>query len=149
MNRDIPSVFTTVTGVGLYLFVCVCFILTFIRITMIVFRIYEHLNFGVDIMDTASLEQLRGLANVISVCSRTPQIISNFRTKSTGSLSLLTLTLMLGGNLARVFTTIAEASNYNGTVLVGYIASLLTNCILVIQIVHYWPRGEENKSKHQ
>jgi mannose-P-dolichol utilization defect protein 1 len=44
----------------------------------------------------------------LSLSSRVPQIVSNFRLRSTGQLSIITTLLLFGGNVARVFTTIQE-----------------------------------------
>ena len=65
------------------------------------------------IMEETLLESLRGLNIAVIIFSRVPQIISNFRNSSTGALSLITTFLQFAGSVARVFTTLADESNYN------------------------------------
>lgn len=46
--------------------------------------------------------------NVVFMAARVPQIVSNFRTRNTGQLSLATNAINLLGCVVRIFTTIQE-----------------------------------------
>eukprot|EP01102_Stenamoeba_stenopodia_P019658 TRINITY_DN7473_c0_g1_i1.p1 TRINITY_DN7473_c0_g1~~TRINITY_DN7473_c0_g1_i1.p1 ORF type:complete len:269 (-),score=77.08 TRINITY_DN7473_c0_g1_i1:194-907(-) len=81
------------------------------------------------------LTQLQALVVPLSVSSRVPQIISNFKTKNTGSLSFISFFLTFAGALARVFTTLKLVSDT--IVLVGYILSCVLNGLITLQIVYY------------
>eukprot|EP00922_Rhytidocystis_sp_ex-Travisia-forbesii_P056249 GHVS01083283.1.p1 GENE.GHVS01083283.1~~GHVS01083283.1.p1 ORF type:complete len:282 (+),score=16.42 GHVS01083283.1:430-1275(+) len=77
-----------------------------------------------------------------SVCARVPQILQNFRQKHTGQLSLLTLTMMVSGNIVRLLTTL----HLNDNILIAsnLIASV-TNGIPLLQIM--WYRANTAKLK--
>lgn len=68
--------------------------------------------------------------------SRLPQIMENFRNKSTGELSLLTFFLNCAGNLARLFTFVKEADDLLNMVTAGLSAVL--NGTICVQIGIYW-----------
>ncbi len=72
----------------------------------------------------------------IFAASRLPQIVSNFNGKSTGILSVVTVTLNAFGSLARVFTTLAEVED--NVVLAGMLASCAMNIVLLLQVIAYW-----------
>jgi mannose-P-dolichol utilization defect protein 1 len=74
--------------------------------------------------------------------SKIPQIISNFRNKSTGALSLITFLLNFGGSMARVFTTMKELDD--NVVLMGYVIGAALNGIILLQILFY---GDKSTSK--
>ena len=65
--------------------------------------------------------------------SRVPQIIQNFRLRSTGQLSGITTFLIFAGSLARVFTTIQEVG-WDFSLLLGYFFGLSTSGILLLQV---------------
>jgi mannose-P-dolichol utilization defect 1 len=67
--------------------------------------------------------------------ARVPQIALNWRRKSTGELSPITLGLQVAGNLARVFTTIVSVGD--GLMLLGVGMSTIFNAALVGQYVYY------------
>ena len=81
--------------------------------------------------------------------ARMPQILSNYRNKSTGELSFLTFSLSLFGNLARLFTVLKEVTDilYLITCALGTIFNLL----IALQIIIYWknrmPKEAKNKEK--
>lgn len=54
------------------------------------------------------LDALYDINNLIMLASRLPQIVQNFRAKSTGKLSLVTYSLNVAGATARIFTTLQE-----------------------------------------
>lgn len=55
-----------------------------------------------------TLDVLFDLNNILMLSSRLPQILKNFRSKSTGQLSILTYGLNVAGSCARIFTTLQE-----------------------------------------
>lgn len=78
----------------------------------------------------------------LQVCSipvlnfaRVPQIFLNFRRKSTGELSPITLGLQLLGNVARVFTTIAQVKD--PLMLLGICVATCFNSVLFGQWIFY------------
>ena len=54
------------------------------------------------------LDALYDINNIIMLVSRLPQIVQNFKAKSTGKLSLMTYSLNVAGASARIFTTMQE-----------------------------------------
>lgn len=80
-----------------------------------------------------------------SVMARIPQILQNFRQKHTGQLSFLTLCMMFAGNLARVFTTIAQLDD--NILLTSNLIAALTNAVPLLQILYYWSNTKTFKSK--
>lgn len=76
---------------------------------------------------------------LLNICSRVPQIIMNFRSKSTGQLSFLTFFLALGGGVARVMTTALNVpwAKGKGILLTQYSVAALLNLIIIAQILIY------------
>jgi len=74
---------------------------------------------------------------VLSIWSRLPQIVLNFKQGHTGQLALITFALSGLGNLARVFTTIKQTPDDTMS-LVSMVVSAVLNFTLVFQIVAYW-----------
>jgi hypothetical protein len=72
----------------------------------------------------------------ISLLSKAPQIASNHRLKSTGTLSAFAVFNALLGCLARVFTTATEVKD--SVVLWGFILAAVLNAVIVFQMVVYW-----------
>lgn len=64
------------------------------------------------------------------------QIITNFKNKSTGQVSLITNSLSLAGTAARVFTTLVELSD--PALVINYTVGTLLNLTMVLQIFIYW-----------
>lgn len=71
-----------------------------------------------------------------AVFSRLTQIMSNFSQGHTGVLALMTVVLQVGGNVARIFTTMTEVDDF--AVLASYLLSFVLNAAIMIQIVVYW-----------
>ncbi|KAK4537002.1 hypothetical protein CDCA_CDCA10G3027 [Cyanidium caldarium] len=88
-------------------------------------------------MSTVSL--LQALSIPLLNGSRVPQIIANWRNRSTGQLSLITLLLQLLGNVARIFTTLVQLQG-NGLYLVGCVTAGALNAVLVVQYYVYAKR---------
>eukprot|EP00296_Roombia_truncata_P000614 JP436295.1.p1 GENE.JP436295.1~~JP436295.1.p1 ORF type:complete len:239 (-),score=61.79 JP436295.1:150-866(-) len=98
-----------------------------------------------------TLEQLSLLQSGIiflTITSRLPQIVSNFRTKNVNNLSFITWMLNFAGGLARVFTTMQELSNEK-TLLYIYTTSSALNGIIVFQIIFYTLTGLGSRSKKE
>lgn len=74
---------------------------------------------------------------ILSIWSRLPQIVLNFKQGHTGQLAIITFGLSGLGNLARVFTTMKQTPDDFMTLLSMAVAALL-NFTLVSQIVMYW-----------
>lgn len=74
---------------------------------------------------------------VLSIWSRLPQIVLNFKQGHTGQLAIITFGLSGLGNVARVFTTMKQTPDDTLTLLSMVVAALL-NITLVGQIVFYW-----------
>ncbi|GAA6050417.1 hypothetical protein JCM3770_004028 [Rhodotorula araucariae] len=88
----------------------------------------------------ATLSFLQTLTIPLSLSSKLPQIISNFRAGSTGQLSAFLVFNSLAGCLARVFTTRTET---NDPVLFwGFALGALLNGVIALQMVLY--RGKHD-----
>ena len=64
------------------------------------------------------------------------QAVSNYRKGSTGQLSAITVFLLLGGALARIFTSIQETGDM--MLIVTYIVSTTANAVIAGQMLYYW-----------
>ena len=78
------------------------------------------------------------------------QAISNYRQGSMGQLSAVTTFLLLGGALARIFTSIQETGDT--MLVVTFIASATANAVIACQMLYYWnssssEAGKKKKSK--
>ena len=74
------------------------------------------------------------LTVLMLVVSRGTQILQNFFTKSTGSLSLITNSLLFLGASARIFTTLSGIGSDGALITTNGIAALLSG-IVVVQIL--------------
>jgi singapore isolate B (sub-type 7) whole genome shotgun sequence assembly, scaffold_28 len=94
---------------------------------------------------------LQNLIPIIGTCfglsGRLPQIWTNFKQGHTGQLSLLSWSFSLGGSAVRIFTTLMEVPDK--LVLGMYVVYFLCNLTLVLQIVIYWKKTEEQIRKNQ
>jgi mannose-P-dolichol utilization defect protein 1 len=102
-----------------------------------------------NIVNDQMIDWLFSLTIPIFILGRIPQIYSNFKNKSTGQLSLITIFMQVGGSAARVFTTLQEVNDL--LMLSGYLVALFLNGILLLQILWYWSKSGaaivENKNK--
>jgi len=73
--------------------------------------------------------------NLVFMAARVPQIISNFRAKATGQLSLVTCGINVVGCVVRIYTSLAE--NAGAAMVRQYAISLALNAALVLQILLY------------
>ncbi|GAA6007297.1 hypothetical protein JCM10207_001575 [Rhodosporidiobolus poonsookiae] len=88
------------------------------------------------LVPSSTLSFLQTLTIPVSLSSKLPQIISNFRLGSTGQLSAFLVFNSLAGCLARVFTTRTET---NDPVLFwGFLLGALLNGIIALQMLLYW-----------
>lgn len=95
---------------------------------------------------------LQGLTIPLSLFSKIPQVITNFKNKSTGQLAVFSVVNYLLGSLARVYTTIQEVND--PIILSSFVGATILNAILAIQVVAYWKNktpkvqvSEEKKKK--
>ncbi|KAF9354498.1 hypothetical protein BGX26_007673 [Mortierella sp. AD094] len=72
----------------------------------------------------------------INLISKVPQIVENYKNRSTGQLSAFTVFNYFAGSLARVYTTLTEVDDV--IILSGFLLSTLFNCILALQMALYW-----------
>eukprot|EP00112_Aurelia_sp_Birch-Aquarium-sp1_P009997 Seg2158.6 transcript_id=Seg2158.6/GoldUCD/mRNA.D3Y31 product="Mannose-P-dolichol utilization defect 1 protein" protein_id=Seg2158.6/GoldUCD/D3Y31 len=90
------------------------------------------------------LAKLQAGCVVIMASSKLLQIVANFSNGHTGQLSAITIFLLLGGSMARIFTTIQETND--ALFLIQYMVACGLNCILWGQIMYYWNvRAEKPK----
>ena len=80
---------------------------------------------------------------VLFMVARLPQIISNFRARSTGQLTIFTYLLNTVGCVVRIFTTLQEGGG--ATMLRTYIISLSLNLTLISQILIFGNKAEKDK----
>lgn len=73
------------------------------------------------------------------------QAFSNYRSGSTGQLSAVTVFLLFGGSLARIFTSVQETGDT--TLVVTYIGSSVANAIIASQVIYYWPRASKKERR--
>lgn len=82
----------------------------------------------------------------IIVIAKSIQVITNYKNGSTGQLSAITLLLLFGGSMARIFTSLVETGDF--IIIVTYCVSTVANGVIVGQLFWYWNVGKENnKSK--
>lgn len=91
-------------------------------------------------LDATLFEALYACQHAIFFFSRMPQIYENFQNKSTGQLSFTTNLMSLVGVVVRTFTSIQENAPFS--MLVGCLLGLLTNGIVVAQMVAYAPKSK-------
>ncbi|KAI7862032.1 hypothetical protein BDF14DRAFT_1860824 [Spinellus fusiger] len=72
----------------------------------------------------------------LSLASKLPQIMTNYKNKSTGQLSVFTVINYFAGSTARVFTTMTELDDT--LMLVGVLLASVLNAVLVLQVFLYW-----------
>ena len=80
-------------------------------------------------------------------CFQFLQMWENFSNGHTGQLSLITVSLMAGGGLARVFTTIQETGDMLMTS--QFVLACTLNCMILCQILWYWNVATDRKKKSE
>ncbi|KAM0750967.1 mannose-P-dolichol utilization defect 1 protein [Meredithblackwellia eburnea MCA 4105] len=77
----------------------------------------------------------------LSLLSKVPQILTNFRNSSTGQLSAFLVFNSLIGCLARVFTTMTETGD--NVLWWGFVLAAGLNAVLALQMAAYWSEDEK------
>ncbi|XP_044795276.2 mannose-P-dolichol utilization defect 1 protein isoform X2 [Bubalus bubalis] len=81
------------------------------------------------------------------VVGRLLQAVTNYRNGHTGQLSAITVFLLFGGSLARIFTSIQETGD---PLLAGtFVVSSLCNGLIAAQVLFYWNAKAPHKKKKQ
>ena len=104
------------------------------------FRIQCMVSYGAIVASMLYLPEefqpvLLTVGTVLTVSSRVSQIIANFRSGSSGQVSLITWALNSAGGAARIFTTLQEVND--PFVLAGFVLGFITSATLVFQVVLY------------
>ncbi|KAK1392423.1 Mannose-P-dolichol utilization defect 1 protein-like [Heracleum sosnowskyi] len=96
-------------------------------------------------IDPLLFEALYATQHAIFLFARIPQIYENFKNRSTGELSFLTSLMNSAGSLVRVFTSIQE--NAPTSVVAGSVVGIVTNGIILSQIMAYQKRPAKKEKK--
>ncbi|XP_015314192.1 mannose-P-dolichol utilization defect 1 protein isoform X4 [Bos indicus x Bos taurus] len=81
------------------------------------------------------------------VVGRLLQAATNYRNGHTGQLSAITVFLLFGGSLARIFTSIQETGD---PLMAGtFVVSSLCNGLIAAQVLFYWNAKAPHKKKKQ
>ncbi|KAF5281527.1 hypothetical protein FQA39_LY05062 [Lamprigera yunnana] len=83
---------------------------------------------------------LQGFNIPILLMGKLTQAYTNFNNGNTGQLSAVTLIMLFGGSLARIFTSIQETGD--SMVILTYTVSSTANFVLVYQLWYYWNVGD-------
>ncbi|XP_072497294.1 mannose-P-dolichol utilization defect 1 protein [Notamacropus eugenii] len=70
------------------------------------------------------------------IMGRLLQVITNYKNGHTGHLSAVTVFLLFGGSLARIFTSIQETGD--PLMAVTFIVSSICNGLIAFQLLYYW-----------
>ena len=84
-------------------------------------------------------------STVLSMGSRITQILTSYKTKSTGPLSTITYGLNMLGNSARIFTTLKETKDL--IMAGGFVVSFVLNLIIFLQIIYYNRKPKDTKKE--
>ena len=91
-------------------------------------------------------------STVLSMGSRITQIVSSYKSKSTGPLSTITFGFNMLGNIARIFTSLKETKDI--IMIAGFVVSFVLNLTIFLQIIYYNrkskpPKKEDIKEKKE
>lgn len=90
--------------------------------------------------------KLQEFTLIISAVSKFLQVWANFSNGHTGQLSFITIALLSGGSLARVFTSVQETGDV--LVIAQFLIACSLNFLILGQMVWYWNvSGEKKKSE--
>ncbi|GAA5957103.1 hypothetical protein JCM3765_005406 [Sporobolomyces pararoseus] len=89
------------------------------------------------------LSTLQTLTIPLSLSSKIPQIISNYRLSSTGQLSAFLVFNSLAGCLARVFTSLTETND--PLLILGFGGAAALNAVLAVQFFMYHGNSEKKE----
>ncbi|XP_067880104.1 mannose-P-dolichol utilization defect 1b [Heterodontus francisci] len=70
------------------------------------------------------------------IVSRLIQILTNYRNGHTGHLSAVTVFLLFGGSVARIFTSVQETGDW--LMILTYVVSSSFNGVIAAQLLYYW-----------
>lgn len=79
------------------------------------------------------------------IVSKMIQAVSNYRKGSTGQLSAITVFLLFGGALARIFTSIQETGD--SMLIVTFIVSATSHAVMASQMLYYWKSSGSEPAK--
>ncbi|KXN69274.1 mannose-P-dolichol utilization defect 1 protein [Conidiobolus coronatus NRRL 28638] len=96
----------------------------------------HYLLNGSGLVSLDLLTILQGATIPVTLFSRVPQILTNYRNGHTGQLSAFTVFNYFFGTLARVFTTLQEVDDK--VILISFLLALTMNSILAAQMIYYW-----------
>eukprot|EP01025_Chloroclados_australasicus_P013394 TRINITY_DN16312_c0_g1_i1.p1 TRINITY_DN16312_c0_g1~~TRINITY_DN16312_c0_g1_i1.p1 ORF type:complete len:247 (-),score=19.39 TRINITY_DN16312_c0_g1_i1:431-1171(-) len=102
---------------------------------------------GQGAVSIAMIDTLLAGSVLIFVAARVPQIITNFRNGGTGQLSSVSVLMLLGGSLARIFTSIRE--DVGSQMVFSYAVGAVLNFTLLGQILFYKFFTQSQKLKTQ
>ncbi|KAG9390829.1 Mannose-P-dolichol utilization defect 1 protein [Carpediemonas membranifera] len=88
------------------------------------------------------LAVLQSATAVMFILSRTPQILANFKNKSTGQLAMLSILMAAGGTVVRI-ATLVQAGVTDVPTLSPHVAGVVLNFILLAQFIMYWGNKAE------
>lgn len=88
------------------------------------------------IVPASTLKMLLGASIPLSLSSKVPQILSNFRLGSTGQLSAFLVFNSLLGCLARVYTTATETGD--DVLWWGFVGAAALNGVIALQMLASW-----------
>lgn len=86
-------------------------------------------------VDKALVKTVYEANNILFMAARLPQIVKNYREKSTGQLSLITNAINLLGCVIRIFTSLSEGAG--GAMVRAFLIGGALNTVLVAQILMY------------
>ncbi|XP_063617907.1 mannose-P-dolichol utilization defect 1 protein homolog [Cydia splendana] len=94
---------------------------------------------------TDMLWNMQAINVPIILIAKSIQVITNYKNGSTGQLSAVTVFLLFGGSVARIFTSIQETGD--SIIILTYCVSTAANAALVLQLLWYWNVDKPTKSK--
>lgn len=103
---------------------------------------------SIGVLTNEQVNFLAQFAVPLTILGKLPQIIGNFMRKSTGALSLTSVTAGLVGTFVRVFTVLSSGIT-DKLILLGYVASVSLNLILFLQILAFKPAKVSQDKKRK
>ncbi|KAM4676836.1 mannose-P-dolichol utilization defect 1 protein [Discoglossus pictus] len=88
------------------------------------------------VVPMAIITALQAINMPAVIISRLIQAVTNYRNGHTGQLSVVTVTLLFLGSLARIFTSIQETGD--PLMSLTYIVSSTCNGVILSQLIYYW-----------
>lgn len=103
---------------------------------------------NIGVLSDKDVNFLAQFAAPLTILAKLPQIIGNFKRKSTGTLSLTSIGAGLLGTIVRVFTVLSSGFN-DRLILLGYGASVVLNLILFLQIIAFKKKKVSSEKKNK